>query len=133
MQAPIRYTAADRIHFRFFLSVLPVPPTRNASPMPKPGLGTGEANEWSICGHKHPLARPGSKAIFRTIGDTGYAIAMLPQKKSPASAGLFMSIGEGEPEIRLSLHASATMLTVRRLFGPLTENSTLPSTSANSV
>ncbi len=49
-----------------------------------------------------------------------------PQTKSPARGGAFRYV-YAVPQ------ASATTLTVRRFFGPLIENSTLPSTSANRV
>lgn len=49
-----------------------------------------------------------------------------PETKSPARGGALRYVC-AEPQ------ASVTTLTVRRFFGPLIENSTLPSTSANRV
>ncbi len=54
--------------------------------------------------------------------------SLLPafKTKSPARGGALRYVCAAP-------QASATTLTVRRFFGPLIENSTLPSTSANRV
>jgi hypothetical protein len=55
--------------------------------------------------------------------ETGLRTADPRRNEKPRRSGAFRGLRGGDQ----------TMLTVRRLFGPLTENATLPSTSANRV
>src|SRR5690606_17193225 len=73
--------------------------------------------------HSRERGNPGRRGwIPAYAGMTGQR----PETRSPASGGASSSDRRRAPY-------SATTFTVRRFFGPLVVNSTLPSTSANSV
>lgn len=86
-------------------------------------------------GTKREVYRPAAALACNAPDRCGRATAALPgvPTKSPAEAGLSSPRPPvGGPSMGQACSADTT-LTVRRFCGPLVANSTLPSTSANSV